>query len=385
MYQALALLVYAVALMIASRNIRGIIDSVRANPATFLLVGLALSSALWSVQPWITMRRAIALLGTTLFGLCLGLRLSTRQLLVLVIGVATVCALGTMIVTPLNLEGAVHVGSPHDGSWRGLFTHRSGLGVTMMLGLAGIVMLSVHDGRVHLPALLSAVALAGPLWLSQSATAILISSALLACLPVLLVMSRGRFSIGLMVLIGSVILGTGIALVVTQIDSVLAVVGRDQTLTGRVFLWSELLGRLHAERPLLGYGFAAYFYDLGTRASVQSWAPSYAHNGLLEVMVDLGYLGALLAVASLSTLVWQAQRMIRSDRRSIWQLVFIAMIVLLNVPDSQFLAHNNLFWALVVTVGVTTAKRRRSSRGSMPRASTHRPSRAGIATAPSRI
>jgi O-antigen ligase len=61
------------------------------------------------------------------------------------------------------------------------------------------------------------------------------------------------------------------------------------TITGRSELW-EVTGSLIAERPALGVGY------LGSRAALLEAAPwaAYAHNALLQTLVDVGIVGTLL-------------------------------------------------------------------------------------------
>ncbi len=73
--------------------------------------------------------------------------------------------------------------------------------------------------------------------------------------------------------------------------------GRESTLTGRTGLWERLLKM--NQNPLLGTGFESFW--LGKRLEelwgIYSWRPNEAHNGYLEVFLNLGWAGvALLAV-----------------------------------------------------------------------------------------
>ena len=74
----------------------------------------------------------------------------------------------------------------------------------------------------------------------------------------------------------------------------LAAVGRNATLTGRTDLWGQLI-ELTAN-PLLGAGFESFW--LGPRLeklwSIYWWQPNEAHNGYLEVYLNLGLIGMVL-------------------------------------------------------------------------------------------
>jgi len=73
--------------------------------------------------------------------------------------------------------------------------------------------------------------------------------------------------------------------------------GRNSTLTGRTDIWSEVVSMVG--NPLLGTGFESFW--LGARLEAiwgrHWWHPNEAHNGYLEVFLNLGWIGVtLLAV-----------------------------------------------------------------------------------------
>ncbi len=70
--------------------------------------------------------------------------------------------------------------------------------------------------------------------------------------------------------------------------------GHESTLMGRAELWGELLA-LHTN-PIFGVGFESFW--LGDNANpiwdVRWWHVDEAHNGYLEVYLDLGLVGLFL-------------------------------------------------------------------------------------------
>ena len=71
-------------------------------------------------------------------------------------------------------------------------------------------------------------------------------------------------------------------------------VGRNSTLTGRTELWDTILGM--TSNPVLGTGFESFW--LGKRLerlwSMYWWHPNEAHDGYLEMYLNLGWLGVTL-------------------------------------------------------------------------------------------
>jgi len=77
----------------------------------------------------------------------------------------------------------------------------------------------------------------------------------------------------------------------------LGTLGRNSTLTGRTDIWNQVLSM--AQSPFLGTGFESFW--LGPRLqkiwNIWWWHPNEAHNGYIEVYLNLGWVGvALLGV-----------------------------------------------------------------------------------------
>jgi O-antigen ligase len=76
----------------------------------------------------------------------------------------------------------------------------------------------------------------------------------------------------------------------------LAFVGKDSTLTGRVYLWHEVV-KLIGERPVLGWGYRAMWQpgDQITRVldSYAGFEAPGAHSAVLEIALGVGWLGVL--------------------------------------------------------------------------------------------
>jgi O-antigen ligase len=94
-----------------------------------------------------------------------------------------------------------------------------------------------------------------------------------------------------LVVLGAVVLVVLLATTSFQ-ATVIAALGKDQTLTGRTDLWEDL--RAFRINPLLGAGFES-FWTADKRASLREkhwWAPTQAHNGYYELYLNLGLLGS---------------------------------------------------------------------------------------------
>ena len=96
--------------------------------------------------------------------------------------------------------------------------------------------------------------------------------------------------ISIAVLLGVVTLALGVIFA----SDILALLGRDATLTGRSDIWREVW-RAILKRPLLGYGFSAFWIGLKGEAfnviTMLGFVVLHAHNGFLEIMLELGGTG----------------------------------------------------------------------------------------------
>jgi len=77
----------------------------------------------------------------------------------------------------------------------------------------------------------------------------------------------------------------------------LTTVGRDATLTGRTEIWKEVLAA--DTSPILGAGFESFWLaaPLDRPGSGWSFHVNEAHNGYLEVYLNLGWVGVVLLAA----------------------------------------------------------------------------------------
>ena len=129
--------------------------------------------------------------------------------------------------------------------------------------------------------------------------------------------------------------------------------GRDSTLTGRTELWSTL-GRMVVD-PLFGAGYESFW--LGDRVvklwSVYWWHPRQAHNGYLEVFLNLGSLGVALVGF---VVAWGyrniAAAFARDPDAARMRLAFLVVALAYNVTEAAFKMMHPVWIALLFAVAV---------------------------------
>lgn len=149
----------------------------------------------------------------------------------------------------------------------------------------------------------------------------------------------------LIVTVSVLFLGVGSAL--------LEIMGRNSTLTDRTEVWATLL---HVSgSPLVGTGYESFWLGPRLQAiwNVFAWKPAEAHNGYLEVYLNLGWVGiALLAlvVATGYRTVINAWR--RKQPGSDLMLAYFVVVLIQNFTEAAFfrmMAPAWIFFLLAIT------------------------------------
>lgn len=335
------------------RHCKGFIRALASDRWLLALLILAFLSTAWSDDPSFTFKRSIGLLGTYLCAVYLASRYDLRAQLRLV-----AWALGPAVLLSLPF-GAFGIGScPNSaldagGDWCGVYPNKNGLGAMMAFAFVVFVMMSkLEPARRWAMRLLAGLAFA-LLLLSGSKTSLV---ALLGFLAMLLysrfLRGSARRAFGAVALAGAA--GTtGIYWAFHHIVEVTALLGKNATFSGRLQLW--ILSFVMAMRkPWLGYGYGAFWLGReGPSARVLravGWQAYYAHNGLLELWLDVGLVGVLLFVVGFAIYASRALRFFRGHREVeyAWPLMFLTFMFLVNIPESSLLAPDSILWLLYV-------------------------------------
>ena len=122
-----------------------------------------------------------------------------------------------------------------------------------------------------------------------------------------------RKRVAIHVLIATMLAVASLALFFDAGASLVGTLGRDPTLTGRTELWKEIIDM--TGNPLLGTGFESFW--MGPRLDKiwreHWWHPNEAHNGYLEVFLNLGWTGVLLLAIVILNGYRHALGMLRRD------------------------------------------------------------------------
>ena len=323
------------------------------------ILALALASAMWSIDPAATFRRSLALGFTTFAGLVVAARWSWRAAAELV---ATVFAIDGCL--SLILGAAVpSMGRMQElfpGAWRGVWLEKNALGGLMAIGVLVQVAAAIYAPQRRLLWIAMAVISAALVILSQSKTSLLSLLLGSAVLGACVLARRGPAAavLALWISVSSAVVASAIFLLAP--DLVLDSLGKDATLTGRTTLW-KAAWRQFETRPLLGFGYGV-LWD-----KPEGWGPAawiahdakfkagHAHNGWLETVLGLGFVGlGFWIVYFLQTLGRAIREFFVSDG-SYLALPLIAIFLLRSFTEASILDYHDITWVLFVLVSAKMA------------------------------
>jgi exopolysaccharide production protein ExoQ len=354
---------YGITVLLVLARWRQVVYVVMREKLLLLLLGIAMISLLWSVAPELTLRRSVALTGTTLFGAYLATRYSRSELLWLLAWAFSIAAL-LSIVFVLALPSYGIFDDPRGPTWRGIYFHKNTLGRTMALSALVFLFLAVGSRQRRWITWVGLGLSVAVLVLSKSITSWASFLTIIALWPLFKVL-RWRHALAVSIYVLAVLVGViATAWLGSNAEGILSAVGRDTTLSGRTVLWSMLLDVVQ-QRPWLGYGYGA-FWEGGTGASALLynwlWTTGFgyhlsADNGILDLWLHLGLLGVLVFLCGFVRAFWRAVVWARltTTTEGLWPLAYLTFMLVFNLFESAILAYNSILWILYVEASLSVA------------------------------
>ncbi len=360
------------------RHFRLLLRHLRLLWAPLVLGIWAVASICWSVDPLLSGRRAVPFLLAGIFGALLALRLSPRRLLLLILAAFLVLALWSAVLAVVFPSIGLDASTGHGGDWQGAFTQKNACGRAMVVALAALLAVRCDEAasRHRVAQGLLVLLFGTELLLSGSRGAWILAAAVLAALPAVRAMRRLRAGLRAAVLAssaGSLLLLA--ALTAAHFGQIAPLLGRDATLSGRTAIWQQVWVAIQ-HRPWLGYGFSAFWQGFAGPSwnvvAALHFVLFHAHNGFLEIWLELGGFGLVLFSATLlraAVLLWPELLRGKLDRAA-WPLAILLLTVLYDLDENTLLAFNGLFWVLyvgaLVQIEQLAAERHAANRAGRP-------------------
>jgi exopolysaccharide production protein ExoQ len=334
------------------------------NQLFLVLTLLPVVSALWSHVPEFSFRRGLGVAMTSAVGMYLGNRFSLKQM-VNVLTFALLAGIGLcLIATIIVPEKTIHYDAVVYGDWRGLFIHKNMFGRFIALTITVLALQCPRNIALKMIRWYLIFGCFCLLYYVHSATAILVSVAMVA-ITRLIPIVRFRSNAFLITGMGLVLaLSVGGVWASEQLGSIAALLGRDTSLTGRTGLWG-LAFDAAMKRPLLGHGTEGFWQQGrdGPASGIMTalnWVVPHAHNGLLEIFIELGLLGVVLSLAVYALAMARAVKLTRQDTSpyGAWPVCYLIFVVLYNITESTFMRRGSMFWMLLGAVTMQLARAR---------------------------
>jgi exopolysaccharide production protein ExoQ len=163
--------------------------------------------------------------------------------------------------------------------------------------------------------------------------------------------------------------------------------GKDLTFSGRTNIWYVL--KLHiSQHPLLGTGYEAYW--IGPTPSSPSYEmlrllwfyPTEGHNGYLDVINDLGYVGGVCLFAYFLVFLQQGLHLLRLEKpRGALYLALMFRAFLADMSESHWFSVTSVDF-VVFTLATFSLARELSYRRSLPAEPPPAPLRAAARSRP---
>jgi O-antigen ligase len=147
------------------------------------------------------------------------------------------------------------------------------------------------------------------------------------------------------------------------LEPVMALSGKDATFSNRSEIWAIINEHIQ-KNPLIGSGYGAYW--IGPFA----WSPSYefvtrmyfypteSHNGYLEIVNDLGFVGLLCLLGYLAVHVRQCLLLFKLDAaQGALHLSLFCLLLVVNLSESCWLSPNAPLSLIVMTLSTVSVAR----------------------------
>jgi O-antigen ligase len=344
------------------------------NPFFWVFMALVPLSAIWSVDPGATLNRFVSLL--SIVSVCLVFALlgwkRTRFQDVLR-PLVTALLVGSIVFEILYPQYAIETGEGTlKDSWRGLTAQKNQFGMLSSFGVL-FWLHSWFNGEkkwwVAIP------------WVGLSFTCVLLSrssmSLMATCLSMLfmflamasmahlrrfmpyIVSAFATLVVVYALAVLNIIPGTTLLL-----DPIAELTGKDMTFSNRAAIWDIIKEHLQLS-PVLGSGYGAYWTGpVPTSPSfifltrMEGFYPTQSHNGYLEIVNDLGFVGLICLLGYLVFWVYQSLQLLKFDRGQ--AMLFLALFfqqALTNLSESTWLAINSAFAIAVATLATFSLSR----------------------------
>jgi exopolysaccharide production protein ExoQ len=309
---------------------------------SFPILALLLSPL--SQLPTRTISSGALLLGSILLLYYIMSRYQLDQVLelLLVLGTGAIVA-SIVFAVALPQYGLDQMGG-HSSAWKGIFSAKNYLGNLALFFLTATVSYRARTPFFRAARLSQIIFCLTAIVFSRAATAYMLTAVYIGYFVTLKSLHSLRkkdyFVVSFLLLVAFF---SVTVVIVAWPDFLFTLLGKDVTLTGRTEIWSAVLDSI-AKRPLLGYGYQAFWLGLQGESYrvilAVSWVLAQAQNGFLDVMLEMGVVGLTIVLlvfgfAFRDGVVCLLQSRDQTQLRAVeWYLAIVVLTFFYNLDES---------------------------------------------------
>jgi exopolysaccharide production protein ExoQ len=264
---------------------------------------LCLASILWSVDRATTIHRMPAFVSFYIIAMLIGPALGLEQLCAVFTRCTRLFVVAALVAGFAFPEWAKDPGIPGETGWASIVASKNYLGLLGVLCFASCVLAPRARNRILWAAVSVLVVVQSRSATSMALLLVSVGSALFSLTVQQFRSVRKQRAMVAILATGAAMAG---AFVLLDPKFAAGLLGRDSTLTGRTAIWDFVWRRI-LERPWLGHGYQAYWnvenaFTVDIKRTV-GFPVTSAHQGLLDVLLSVGVVGAILTVILLGSAI----------------------------------------------------------------------------------
>lgn len=343
-----------------------------AKKAKFILifVGYVWLSHVWSPVPAETKYHAQRLIETTVFAIYLASRFNFREqtrLLGIAFGIGAVFSFIYVVVFPgMAIMNDVEAGLIN--TWRGIYIHKNTLGRLMVIGSMFFVTNGLTASPKQRLMWFGIFGLAIILILGCQSKAALVSVFLLLGISPLHRIFRWNLKIAIPLYIIILMLSSLVGVFLANFWSeAMGAIDKDPGLNGRVDVWTAALPYI-PQRFWFGWGYMGFWRGWQGEEhakilrTIATWEPPDGHQGFMDLVIDLGVVGAFLFSLGFFYSFSKAIKFIRSfsSAEGVWPLGFMTYYIIMNLTQTQLMPAYTIYWVLysiIISLPVTKSEK----------------------------
>ena len=347
---------YAIVLLLLSLRPIETLKTALSNKWALALIFITSISFLWSYDPSVTIDAIWKeFLPMFLLSLYIASRFTLEQQFKIVLWVLVIIFLESVALAIAMPGVGRHTAGPFIGSWKGVFAQKNEFGAHSTMTLIALYMLANYARKKQRWAFILLGGCVAGLLVSSSVTALALSF-----IGLVLTIFYRRFAwLGKRsVLLGALFVlfscGFFYILFYNWID-ILDFFDKDPTLSARTLIWQLVIDSKIPDSPYLGYGRGVFWGSPTLTTGFESFAyhvPPHAHNGFLDIILDVGLIGFFFFCVTWFMTYVRAARIAyaRKEAAYLWPLLLLSMLVLFNTFESYLARLTTLYWIFLIVL-----------------------------------